>query len=425
MRADLEKFFPGQPATQSGVEPGTAILANRDDERVLIVGAGPIGLICGYWLARKGISVHIVDRSEQIPVDLRASTWHPSTLDMLEEYGVTAHILAKGSTTPSWQYRFRDTGERAVFDLSVLSDETNHPYRVQCEQFHVVKYLAETVSALENATLWYGAEAVGVAQDDDHVTLDVCRCGETTTLSGRYLIAADGGQSSIRQKLGIGFDGKTYEAVALVAITDFPFEDHYEGLSGVNYIWTETSNFSLLRVPDRWRSGITPNPGQTPEEALADESIEAHFQAIVPKPEPYNILAKAMYRTHQRVADTFNVGRILLAGDSAHLNSPNGGLGMNCGVHDAINLTGKLEKIWHGADLALFDHYTRQRRAVAVKYVHEISDKNHLRARERDPARRREIMDELQRIAGHEALSKSYLMGTSLIEAVRYAESID
>ena len=400
-------------------------MSTQDDDVVLIAGAGPIGLICAYWLARKGISVHIVDRSESIPVDLRASTWHPATLDMLEEYGVTEHILATGSKTPSWQYRFRDTGERAVFELSVLSDETNHPYRVQCEQFHVVKYLAETVGALENVTLWYGAEAVGFAQAEDHVTLDVHRAGETVTLRGRYLIAADGGQSVIRQKLGIGFSGKTYEAVTLVAITDYPFEDHFEGLSGVNYIWTERSNFSLLRVPDRWRSGITPRTGQTPEEALSDDSIEAHFQAIVPKPEPYEILAKGMYRTHQRVADTFNVGRILLAGDAAHLNSPNGGLGMNCGVHDAINLVGKLEQVWHGADPAMFDRYTRQRRAVAVKYVHEISDKNHFRMRERDPARRREIMDDLQRISGDPALSKPYLMGTSMIEAVRYAESIE
>ena len=264
----------------------TPTLSTRDDDRVLIAGAGPIGLICGYWLARKGISVHIVDRFEEIPVDLRASTWHPATLDMLEEHGVTEHILAKGSKTPSWQYRFRDTGERAVFELSVLADETNHPYRVQCEQFHVVRYLAEKVGALDNATLWFGADAVGFAQYDDHVTLDVSRSGETTTLRGRYLIAADGGQSAIRQKAGIGFGGKTYEAVTLVAITDFPFEDHYEGLSGVNYVWTESSNFSLLRVPDRWRSGITPKPGQTPEEAFTDESIQAHFQAIVPRPSP-------------------------------------------------------------------------------------------------------------------------------------------
>ena len=132
-----------------------------------------------------------------------------------------------------------------------------------------------------------------------------------------------------------------------------------------------------------------------------------------------------MYRTHQRVADTFNVGRIVLAGDAAHLNSPSGGLGMNCGVHDAINLVSKLEQVWHGADPALFDRYTRQRRAVAVKYVHEISNKNHFRIRERDPARRREIMDDLQRIAGDPALSKPYLMRTSMIEAMRYAESIE
>ncbi len=397
----------------------------KNTDRIVIAGAGPIGLICAHRLAGMGIPVLVVDKSTVIPTDLRASTWHPATLDMLEEIGVTSYILEKGAKAPTWQYRFRDTGERAIFDLRVLSNETRHPYRVQCEQFHIVRYLAEKLSDFDNAEIRWGTQAVDVGQDDDCAWLDVECEGERERLTGRLVIGADGGRSIIREKLGIGFEGKTYEAITMVAITDFPFEDHFEGLSGVNYIWTEYSNFSLLRVPDRWRSGITPKPGQTPEEALSDDSLEAHFQAIVPRDDRYDILARGMYSTHQMVAERFNVGRILLAGDAAHLNSPNGGLGMNTGVHDAFNLTEKISGVWQGANgLDLFDRYTRQRKAIAIEYAHKISDANHFRMRERDPAKRRVIMDEMKRITGDDTLMREWLMNSSMINSVRHAAEI-
>lgn len=397
----------------------------QDIDRVLIVGGGPIGLIAGYWLARKGIPVHIVEKSPTVPMDLRASTWHPATMDMLEEFGVTDVILQNGSITPSWQFRYRDEPDRVTFRLDVLKGETKHPYRVQCEQFHVVRHLSHEVPKLDNATHWFGAEATALEQHDDHVELTVNHGGETRTLRGRFLIGADGARSMVRQALNLGFVGKTYDSVTLVAITDFPFENHFEDLSGVAYFWVPGGHFSLLRVPDRWRSGISPRPGQTPEDALTDESIQAHFQSIVPRDEPYKILAKGMYRTHQRVTETFNVGRVLLAGDAAHLNSPNGGLGMNSGVHDAINLVDKIVKIWHGhADIGLFDLYTRQRRPIAIEYVHTVSDANVQRVSERDPEKRKAIMAEMRKIAEDPVASKAYLMKTSMINAVRQAAAI-
>ena len=394
-------------------------------DRVLIVGAGPIGLICAYRLSLLDIPVVIVDRSPDIPTDLRASTWHPATLDMLEEIGVTDVILEKGAVCPSWQYRFQDTGERAVFELRVLEDETGHPYRVQCEQFHVVRHLAELLASRDNVDIRWGSETFSVDQSDDGVSMTLGSGGEKETLSGRFLIGADGGRSKVRESLGLGFDGKTYPIFTMVAITDFPFEEHYEGLSNVSYVWTETGNFSLLRVPDRWRSGITPRPGQTPEDALSDENINDHFQRIVPRDQRYDILARGSYRTHMRVTEKFNVGRVLLAGDAAHLNTPNGGLGLNCGVHDAMNLTDKINSVWHGnADLSVFDRYTRQRKIIATDYVHKMSDANHHRMRERNTEKRRAIMSEMQRITSDDKLMKDWLMSSSMVNAVRFAETV-
>ena len=367
------------------------------EDRVLIAGAGPIGQICGYWLARKGIPVLLYDKSIDIPCDLRASTWHPATLDLLQEYDVDRYILKTGSITPSWQYRFQNTGERAIFELNVLDSETSHPYRVQCEQFHVVRHLTERINSLDNAEICWGSEVVEVEQDQDGVTVTVLKNGKKYLSRGRYLVGCDGGHSLVRRKLGLGFDGKTYPVLTMVAITDFPFEDHYEGLSGVNYIWTQESNFSLLKVPDRWRSGITPKIDQSPEQALSDDALQQHFQNIVSRPgKRYNILAKGKYQTHQRVTERFNVGRVFLAGDAAHLNSPNGGLGMNCGVHDAVNLALKIFETWNSDNLSVFDLYTRQRKAVATKYIHRLSDANHRRMRETDHAKRRQIMDDLK-----------------------------
>lgn len=398
---------------------------NNDSERVIIAGAGPIGQICGYWLARKGIPVTILDKSKEIPVDLRASTWHPATLDMLKEYEIDLHILQKGSVTPSWQYRYQDTGERAIFELKVLEGETSHPYRVQCEQFHVVRHLAEKIKKLDNAEIYWGAELVNFDQDSTGVNVKFLQNKENFSLRGHYLVGCDGGHSKVREKLGLGFEGKTYPVLTMVAITDFPFENYYDGLSGVNYIWTPESNFSLLKVPDRWRSGITPAKNQSPEEALSDDSLQKHFQKIVSRPgKKYNILAKGKYQTHQRVTEKFNVGRIFLAGDAAHLNSPNGGLGMNCGVHDAINLASKIFAVWHGEDPKIFDLYTKQRKAIAIDYVHRLSDANHRRMRQTDPIQRREIMDNFKRITSDSKLMKEYLMDSSMINAVRYANSI-
>tara|TARA_Y100000589_G_scaffold331863_1_gene387514 strand:+ start:1473 stop:2678 length:1206 start_codon:yes stop_codon:yes gene_type:complete len=400
-------------------------MKKKNDDQVIIVGGGPIGLICGFWLAKMGITVSIYEKGTIIPEDLRASTWHPATLDMLDEYDISDMIIRKGSITPSWQYRYQDTGERAIFELNVLEGETNHPYRVQCEQFHVVKYLSNKIQGLDNANLYLNCNVFDIAQDEEGVDVHIIDNGEKITERCKYLIGCDGGHSIIRQKLGLGFEGKTYPVLTMVAITDFPFEKYYDGLSGVNYIWTEKSNFSLLKVPDRWRSGITPIQGQNPKDTLSDNSLESHFQKIYSRPgERYNILARGMYQTHQRVTETFNLGRVLLAGDAAHLNSPNGGLGMNCGVHDAINLSNKLYKVWHGSDHSLFNLYTRQRKTIATEYVHSLSDANHRRMRQTDPEVRREIMNNLKEITSDKRLMKNYLMKSSMIESVRYAESI-
>ena len=393
---------------------------------VLIAGGGPVGLTAALALADAGIAVRVFEAGAAIEQDLRASTFHPPTLDLLDRYGITTTLLRQGLICPHWQVRLHPSGERAQFDLSVLGDDTAHPYRLQCEQWKLSQALLNRLSAYPHAQVEFNAEAKALAQDGDGVRLTVRRPDGEHEECGPYLIGADGARSTVRRSLGIGFAGDTYPEITLLATTDFAFDDALPGLSNVTYCWNESGgNFSLLKVPGRWRVSIYPPEGMAPEDALADDAIEAALQAIVARDARYRVMEKRPYRVHQRIASAYRRGRVLLAGDAAHVNSPAGGMGMNGGVHDALNLADKLARVLRGAPEALLDAYERQRRPVAMEQIIRQADANRARMRERDPAKRRAALRDLQAITGDAQRLRAHLLRTSMIEGLRQAEAIE
>ena len=395
-----------------------------------IAGAGPVGLSAALALAHAGVSVRVFEASDRLADDLRASTFHPPTLDMLAPYGVTAHLLEQGLVCPHWQIRMHPSGDRAVFDMSVLAGDTDHPYRLQCEQFKLSRILLERLADYPHAVVDFSTAVQSVAQDANGVTLSVTGPQGPQDWHCQYLIGADGARSVVRQAIGSSFEGETYPETTLLATTRFAFEDDLEGISNVSYCWREgAGNFSLLKVPGRWRVSIYPPEGMDAEAALADDQVEAALQAIVPRSTPYEVLEKRAYRVHQRVASSYGQGRIWLAGDAAHLNSPAGGMGMNGGVHDALNLAGKLVSIVRGqtrtrtpADLLML--YERQRKPVAQEQIIRQADANRARMRERDPARRREALQALQAITADRSRLHAHLLRSSMIEGLRQAEAV-
>ncbi len=392
--------------------------------RVLIVGAGPVGLVCALSLARAGVPVRVLEAGAELPRDLRASTFHPPTLDMLDRLGLAASLIASGLVTPTWQIRLHATHEKAEFDLSVLADETAHPYRLQCEQDRLTALALDALRAEPLAEMWFGTTVESVEQDGDGVTVLARRDGERTALRCPWLVGADGARSVVRRAVGLDFSGETYPETTILATTRFPFEEHLPGLSNVNYVWAPGGTFSLLRLPGFWRCSLHTAEGESVEAVLTPEGVERKLQAIVPRPTPYEVLEVRPYRIHQRVVETYRVGRVLLAGDAAHLNSPSGGMGMNGGVHDAVNLAEKLARIWTGGDESLLDLYVRQRRPVAVEEILAQADRNRARMRETSDERRREMLRDLQTVAADPVRAKAHLMRSSMIDGLRRAEAI-
>ena len=384
---------------------------------VLIVGAGPVGLTLAWRLSEAGLPVQVFEAEPEIPSQLRASTFHPPTLDLFQPSGITDALIAKGQVTPTWQIRLHATGERAEFDLAVLAGDTGHPYRLQCPQAELSRAL---LARLPEGTVRFSTPVLAVDQDEGGVSL------RTTDgdLRGSWLIGCDGARSVVRTAMGAAWEGAAYPENTILVTTRFPFEDHFDGLSGVNYIWLEDGTFSLLRLPDLWRVSLHPPDGMSAEDALDDDRIRAQLGRIVPAARDMQIVEKRIYRIHRRVAATYRQGRMILAGDAAHLNSPKGGMGMNGGIHDAWALADILIDLARGAAPDRIDDYERRRRPIARDDIVAQADRNRARMNTADPAQRRANLAELQAIAADPDRARDFLLTSSMIAGLRRAETL-
>ena len=389
-----------------------------------IVGAGPVGLCLANLLADAKIPTVLLEAEPSINLDLRASTFHPPTLNMLETIGVTPRLLERGLVCPSWQIRRHPSGERAVFDMSVLEHDTKHPYRLQCEQWKLSEALLDRLRVHTDVDIRFGTRFIRLDQREDYVAAEIETTAGRETLRVAYLIGCDGARSAVREAVGLDFSGVTYPETTILATTLFPFEDHLEGLSNVTYCWKADGNFSLLKVPGRWRVSIYPREDLSIEAQMTPDAIEASLQDVVPRAEPYEVLEQRPYRVHMRIVPDYRVGRVLLAGDAAHVNSPSGGMGLNGGLHDVFELADTLASIVRGGGTDLLDRYTRRRRIVAQEEILAQADRNRARMRERDPERRRAMLQELQQICADRDRLRAYLRRSSMFEGLARAAAI-
>ncbi|MEM9552108.1 MAG: FAD-dependent monooxygenase [Pseudomonadota bacterium] len=395
--------------------------------RVLIAGMGPAGLVAAMVLSRAGLPVSVFEARPELPTDLRASTFHPPTLDMLAELGLADPLVADGLIADTYQWRDRSTGEAATFDMGCLRGLTGYPFRLQCEQWKLTRLAASQLAVAPGVDLQFGWAAQRVRQDDSGVTLTLVKPdGTERTERGAFLIGADGASSAVRQALAIPFHGFTYAEQWVVASTPVDFAAKIPGLSPVTYTADAEEWFVLLRTRDLWRVLIPVAEDATPETVMSDPFIEAKLQGIAAHDTGYEIAHRTIYRVHQRVAETYRVGRVAIAGDAAHINNPLGGMGMNGGIHDAVNLARKLVSVLcEGADHdAYLDHYSAQRRAIAEEYVLTHTHQNKQVIEERDPAKRAAHLKRLQKVAETPVDLLAYVRKGAMIDAVEKSMAV-
>lgn len=394
------------------------------NSHVVIAGAGPVGMVSALVLGRAGVSVTLLESAANLSMDLRASTFHPPTLDMLAKYGLSQTIVPQGLVARYTQQRDRAEGVIAEFDMELLCNDTEHPFRLQCEQWKLTEAIRAQLAQLPHVKILFETKVESVSQTADQVSVTAQKQGETLHLQADYLIGADGAWSAVRRGVDIEFEGFTYPERFLVISTDFEFADHLPRLSYVNYCSDPKEWCVLLRVPTLWRVLFPTRPEESDEEVLTDEAVQARLQNLLPQPVPYRTMHRTLYKVHQRVAKQFRKGRVLLAGDAAHINNPLGGMGMNGGVHDAFNLCEKLLAVIQGQDVALLDRYERQRRTIAIEYINASTARNKREIEERDPVERKKTQDALRATAADPVAARAYLRKTSMLDALARAEAI-
>ena len=400
-------------------------------DRVIVVGAGPVGLCLALALAQQDIRVCLIEALgddnflDQVP---RAGSNHPATLEMFNRIGLYAKIEPRGIIAPIFHYW--DRAEQALiaaFDHAHLKNDTRFPFVLQCERIKIIEEALKMAKAHPNIDVRLQTTFTGFTQNADTVTAQVTNpAGESETIAGRYIVSGEGARSIIRKDLDIEFEGFTYADRTLNIEVAYDFRRH--GYAERNYISdpVEWSNlFHWKGPPDRWRVHFPTKPEEDEEALQHPQALQARLQAFLPKAGDYEICGSNLYTVHQRVAKRFRAGRAILAGDSAHVNSPIGAMGMNSGIHDAFNLADKLVRIWRReADESELDRYERQRRHVAVTHTQAQTIRNKRLLAEQDPAVRKRNNEELRRTAEDPKLARAFLLRSSLIESLREAEQI-
>jgi 3-(3-hydroxy-phenyl)propionate hydroxylase len=392
---------------------------------ILIAGAGPVGVITALALARQGFEVQVFEAEQRVNDNPRAATTHAATLEILEDLGLVDEVIRRGLIEPKFRIWDRARRELIVeFDFGALKSDTRYPFVVQCEQHKLANMTIERLAQGGYASVHFCSRLVNFEQFDDRVEAEIETGAGTRRIAGSYLIGCDGGRSTVRKTLDIEFEGYTHPERFLVLTTPFSFGTVYAQCSR-NYFSDADEWCALFKVngddgKGLWRVLFPTRSGEIDAQALDEEAVQRRLQNFFPKPGDYPVAHRNIYNVHQRVAAAFRKDRVFLAGDSAHVNNPLGGLGLNFGIHDAVELAGLLGQVMRGtAPPGILDGYDQRRRPLNVEYVQQQTIANKKRLEEKDPAVRARNNAALRATAADPAAHRAYLLRASLIESVR------
>jgi len=396
--------------------------------QVIIAGAGPVGLVTALGLAKKGINVLVLEKnSVEVPPQWRGSTIHPPTLAIFDELGLANEIIEGAIKVEVLQYRDLEITDVVNFYYNCLDGQVKFPFRLQYEQYKVLKLLRTAASTNPKIEIQYDTLIESVTQDSDGVSVQVTNNGATHILRADWLVGADGSHSAVRKALGIELDGFTYPYPTTVVATPFKFEDHFAGLAPVTYWSGPTGRLSMIRTPDIWRIAMT-----TPLEGV---DISSDDRGSISEPTQDFIVAidlllsrlpgvsladlelkqYEVYRSHQRIAREFSVDRVALAGDAAHLTTTNGGMGLNSGVQDAAALVKALDAAIALNGSGPISQYAKERKEFCTNFLQPTTTTNHKTVDNPDYEARKSRLTELLADTNSPEVVKQVIARASMI----------
>ncbi len=383
---------------------------------ILVIGAGPVGLSLARALNLAGVTAHVFEALPELSPEARASTFHPPTLEMFEAWGLIGAVLAKGHKVGRLQYWERETRQKvADFDYALIANDTPHPYRLQLPQCEVTRILKPMIEAHPQGAVFMAHTLVDFTDHGDYVEAEFETPGRRKKVLGSYLCAADGSRSTVRKQLGLSFEGLTYPDRFLLLPCEIDLTPIFPGLGPVNYIFDPREWIIILHLPGVVRIVFQIRPDEDEADVLNPTHIQARMRGLVGDT-PFRIKDTSIYSVHQRVAETFRVGRVLLLGDAAHINNPAGGMGMNSGIHDAVNLADKLIRVLAGEPEALLDQYASERRAWAVEKVQQHTHQVYADMVVQDDDARQQRNAHYAALAADPAQARAYLLRASMLE---------
>jgi 3-(3-hydroxy-phenyl)propionate hydroxylase len=387
------------------------------DLPVLIAGGGPVGLSLAASLTAQGHRVEVFEMGPELADEARASTFHASTMEMFDEWGVIDEIIPNGKRVDVLQFWERGTQQKvADFEYKLIAEDTKYPFRLQCPQNKVTRLILPKFEARNLGKVHFSHEAVGHRDMGDHVELDLKTPDGIKTFKGSYLLGADGSWSNTRETLGMVLEGDTMEDRFLLVGSDIDYSKVFPDIGLVAYIFDPEEWVIIMHLPEVVRTVFRMSPDEDGDAAIEEAAVRDRIARFVGKPIDFELKLASYYRVHQRVAPSFRKGRVVLAGDAAHINNPAGGMGMNSGIHDAHLLGKTIGQILDGGPESLLDEYSDKRRAVAVDMVQALAAKNYKDLSANTPEERMTRNRELAAAASDPIKARAYLLRAAMLD---------
>jgi len=392
------------------------------DDHVIIIGAGPTGLLVALGLGRLGVRVTVIESDKTVNTSPRALTYMPVVLEALNDFGVLEEARKVGHECGRVRWQFQDNGNSFEADVAVLEGVVPFPFNLHMGQDRLAGIILDAIEQCENVGIRWGATLTAIKTSDNGVTVQVGTEAGTETMEGDWLIGADGARSTVRTLSDIGFEGITWPDRYVATNLEFDFHRH-KGYGDAIFLIDPVHWALICRVDQGplWRVTYGESGSISDEEALARvETRLAHFTGT----SDFKLVHASPYRVHERAAASFRKGRVLLAGDAAHAVNPLGGQGLTAGILDARELVDTLGGVIEGRyGEEAIDYYAAERRRAVTELSMNFSKSMKRLVQEADPEVRRQDEAFLRQGEDLEVM-KQRMFGMTMVRGTPYRDTL-